>query len=178
MSYVYEAVVLAGGEAAVRRAFDRLDSPLSLRLLRLADRGFAVYCWREGAGRGFAAAEVNRLAAELSRTFRAALAVHYDDSRGIKTAQLFRNGKAVREFGEADEVWAPMDAHGDPRLDGPRYAGDAIPPDVECDCIRQAIDAGLEAAGFAGWADAASLRRAVCVRQDWLAERRGGGRRA
>jgi hypothetical protein len=177
MSYVYETVVLKGDEPAVRQAFDRLRSPLSLRLFRLADHGFAVYCWQDAA-RGFAAEEVNRLAAELSSTFGTALAVHYDDGCGIKVARLFRDGASVREFGEADEVWTPMDDQGDPRPDGPRYAGDAVPPDVECDCIRQAIDAGLEAAGFSGWTAAASLRRTLCGRQGWLTQRLAGGRRA
>jgi hypothetical protein len=40
---------------------------------------------------------------------------------------------------------------------GPRYAGNAVPADVECGCIWTSIDAALEAAGFRGWMTASDL---------------------
>ena len=91
------------------------------------------------------------------REFSAAVAVHYDDQVGLHTAMLSRNGVPVRYFGEQDEVWVPYGADGEPRTDGPRYAGNAVPDDVECDCIWNGIDAALEAAGFRKWITAHHL---------------------
>jgi hypothetical protein len=68
-------------------------------------------------------------------------------------------------------VWTPMNDRGYPVADGPRYPGNAIPRDVECDCVRQAIDAGLDAAGFAGWLTAAGLRDWACAEYLWLTDR-------
>jgi hypothetical protein len=172
MSTTYEAIVLAGDESAARAAFNGLRTPLSLGLLQHSVGGFVISCDEESSGRVFAVQEVNRLAAEMSARVGIALAAHYDDRCGVKAASLFREGAFVREFGEADEVWAPVDEQGEPNLDGPRYPGNALPADEECDCIRQAIDAGLQSAGFNGWVSASSLREAIRSRKDWLAEHR------
>lgn len=173
MSVVYEAVVWEGDASAVRAAFDRLQTALSLRLFQPADRGFVLVCWLPDDARRHAVDEVNRLAAVLSVDFVSALAVHYDDRCGVKTALLYRAGSAVREYGDSDEVWTPMDEQGYPVADGPQYGGDAIPPDVECDCIRQAIDAGLEEAGYRRWLSAADLREWSGSEGLWLAQRPG-----
>jgi hypothetical protein len=165
VSVVYEAVVFEGDAPLVRAAFDRLRTPLALRLLQLADRGFALVCWTPGGRRRHAVEEVNRLAAKLSSEFQTALAVHYDDGCGVKTAVECRAGSVVRQFGDAEELWTPMDERGYPVPDGPRYPGNAIPPDVECDCIRQAIDAGLEATGFGSWLSGAELRDKACSQE-------------
>jgi hypothetical protein len=75
---------------------------------------------------------------------------------------LSRDGEPARYFGEADEVWVPFGVGGELLTDGPRYAGDALPDDIECECIRNGIDAALEAAGFQGWVTAAELVQLVC----------------
>lgn len=163
MSMVYEAIVLCGDDGAVQHAFDALSSALAFRLLRFPAGGFAVLCVPRESGRNFASNEVDRLAAALSIEFGTTLAVHYDDRCGMKVGRQFRTGELVREVGEADEVWVQLDEQGEPLTDGPRFAGDGIPPGVECDCIRQAIDAGLETAGFSAWLNAAALRNAVSL---------------
>jgi hypothetical protein len=114
---------------------------------------------------------VERLAASLSVEYGVTLAVFYDDRCGVSVAILFRDGTPVRDFGEADEVWVPLDEDGDMLTDGPRYTRETLPPDAECDCIRQAIDVGLEAAGFCGWMTASDLQDIVGSDDGWLAER-------
>ena len=64
--------------------------------------------------------------------------------------------------GEADEVWVPYGDDGQLVLDGPRYSGDEVPEDVECDCVCNGIDAALEAAGFARWMTAGRLVNVAC----------------
>jgi hypothetical protein len=171
MSVVFDAVVLAGETAAVREAFESLRVPLALELHQADDRGFVILTRFDEPGRLFEWEEVDRLAASFSVTFGSALSVHYDDRGGVRAAGLFRGGAGVREFGEADEVWVPLDDDGDPRPDGPRYPGDRVPPDEECGCVRQAIDAGLEAAGFADWMTLRGLRDLACSEAGGLAQR-------
>jgi hypothetical protein len=162
MSVVYEAIVLSGDESAIGPAFDALKTTLSLRLLRLTTHGFAIARCRHDSSRAFAAEQVHRLAAELSVPFHTTVAVHYDDRCALKIAVLFEGGNLVQEFGEQNEIWVPIDDHGDPVLNGLRYPGNRKPPNQECDCIYQAIDAGLDAAGFSRWLSAATLRQAMC----------------
>jgi hypothetical protein len=174
MSIIFEAVTLEGDLAAIRDAFDRLKTPLALRLYQSDERGFVILS-QLNPGRLFKWEEVDRLAASLSFEFGTSLSVHYDDRGGVKAACLFRHGTAMREFGEADEVWVPMDEDWKPLAEAPRYSGDNLPPDEECDCIRQAIDVGLEAAGFDGWMNLEDMRNMACSDKGWLAHRDWGG---
>lgn len=157
LSTVYEAVVFEGDASAVRAYVECSQTKLSHRLFQASDLGFVLICWHPDNFRRHAVEEVNLLAADLSGTFGAAIAIHYDDRCAIRTAVFYQAGSMVRDFGEADEIWSPIDSCGYPG-DGPRYSGDAIPEDLECDCIQQAIDVGLETAGFGGWLTATILR--------------------
>jgi hypothetical protein len=170
---IFEAVVYEGDAPGVRAAFDRLQTRLALRLFQFEDRRFVLICWPAGAPRHHAVDEVNRIAEVFSREFGTALAVHYDDRCGVKVSVLYRSGSPIREFTEADEVWTPIDDDGEPISDGPQYPGDAIPDDVECDCIRQAIDVALDAAGFGGWLTEDELQDWACTEDLWIAQRLG-----
>jgi hypothetical protein len=175
MSIIFEAVTLAGDLAAIRDAFDRLMTPLALRLYQSDERGFVILS-QLNPGRLFKWEEVDSLAASLSVEFGTSLSVHYDDRGGVNAACLFRHGTAMRGFGEADEVWVAMDEDWKPEgwkpmADAPRYSGDNLPPDEECDCIRRAIDVGLEAAGFDGWTNLKDMRDIACSDEGWLAHR-------
>jgi hypothetical protein len=93
-------------------------------------------------GRLFKWEEIDRLAASLSFEFGTSLSVHYDDRGGVKAACLFRHGTAMREFGEADEVWVPMDEDwkplaGDTRRPWERTAGVTGIPPHEGDEVRR-----------------------------------------
>jgi hypothetical protein len=173
MSVIFEAVVLEGDLPAIREAVDSLRVPLDLDLYQADERGFVILT-SLGPGRLFNWEDVDRLAASLSIVFGTTLAVHYDDRGGVTVACLYREGAAVREFADADEVWVPMDDNGNPREDGPRYPGDHLPLDEECDCILQAIDVGIEAAGFGGWMTLSDLRDLACSDGPWLAQRERG----
>jgi hypothetical protein len=85
---------------------------------------------------------------------------------------LSQDGEPVRYFGDQDEVWVPFGEGTELVTDGPRYPGDALPAGVECDCIRTAIDAALEAAGFQGWMTAGELVQ-VAYRKDFVWQRLG-----
>jgi hypothetical protein len=166
MSVVYEAVVFEGDAGEARQAVERLRTPLALRLFRVADRGFALVCWRPGAATRHATREVDRLAAVLSEEFGAALAVHHDDRGGVESAELFRAGSPAPEVEAEDDNGYLIPV-------GPRYPAGVLPAGVACVCVREGIDAGLEEAGFAHWLTAAELREWACSDDRWLAERPG-----
>jgi hypothetical protein len=169
VSTYFEAVVVAADQPALIRLLEGLVEPdepnpfarISLEVHRVTERGFVVFGWRAGAKRPQAAQEMEGLADEVSLKLGTAVAVHYDNQVGVRAAMLSRDGEPVRCFGEEDEVWVPYGEGGELLLDGPRYPGSAVPEDVECDCIRNGIDAALEAAGFRGWITAGQLAAEV-----------------
>jgi hypothetical protein len=172
VSTYFEAVVVAADQAALIRLLEGLAGPdeprpfarITLAVHRVTEHGFVVFGWRAGTQRPQAAQEMEDLADELSLELGTAVAVHYDDQVGLRAAMLSRDGEPVRYFGEEGEVWVPYGAGGKLLLDGPRYPGNAVPEDVECDCIRTGIDAALEAAGFRDWLTASQLAAEVAYR--------------
>lgn len=183
MSVYFEAVVVAADQAALIRVLEGLpdlfepDEPdlfatITLELYRVTDRGFVVFAWRAGAKRPQAAQEIENLASELSLELGIAVAVHYDDQVGVKTAMLSQGGEPVRYFGDQDEVWVPFGEGDGLVTNGPQYPGDALPEGVECDCIWNAIDAALEAADFQRWMTAGELVQ-VAYRKDYVWQRLG-----
>jgi hypothetical protein len=172
VSVYFEAVVVAADESTMVRSLqslseqaDNLFGPITLELHSVAERGFVIFCSRVGAKRPQAAEEVENLANELSLKFGIAVAVHYDDQVGVRTAMLSQDGEPMRHFGEAEEVWIPYGDNGELVTDGLRYPGDAIPDDIECDCIRNGIDAAFEAAEFHTWVSSAWLAHVACRKE-------------
>jgi hypothetical protein len=157
MSSYFEAVVLEADQPALIRWLGALSwrdayfGPLTLTVSRVGAGRFVVFGWREGAGRPLCGQEMEDLADQLSLEFGKGVAVHYDDQVGLRAATLYIDGDRAAHFGQPDEVWVPYGEDGEPRMDGPRYPGNAVPDDVECDCIWNGIDAALEAAGFRTW---------------------------
>ena len=178
MSEVFEGVALSADEPAIRRAFNDLHSRLALRLTQLSPPIFGIYRSEYTEGAPFDLPELERIAQWLSKKFEPALAVFSDNRGHAMGSALFSGGRLMREFGESDETWVALDEDGMPELDGPRYSGDDLPEDFdEGECIRTAIDAGLEAAGFCALNEA-GLKEAFCYdRRGWLAEStpRSGG---
>ena len=185
MSMYFEAVVLAANQSALIRLLEglpELEEPdpfaaITLKVSREARGRYVVFGWRAGAKRPMCAQEMEDLADELTLELGSAVAVHYDDQVGLRAAMLSREGEPVRYFGEPDEVWVPYGEDGEPRPEGPRYPGNAVPDYVECDCIWNGIDAALEAAGFRKWITAHKLAAEVAYwafrgRHVW--ERPGG----
>ncbi len=158
----FEAVVVQAPQQPLIQALARLDAPddrvdellpITLKMHQVGHQRYVIFGWRAGQRRPDCAGEVESLAEELSFALAVpTVAVHYDDQCGpLKVALLVRNGEPVCAFGSADEVWVPYGEDGELVLDGPRYTGETVPDDVECDCIRNGIDAAIEAAGFAKW---------------------------
>jgi hypothetical protein len=168
----FEAVVLATNQSALIRLLAGLPdleepdpfAPITLTLSRVARGRYVVFGWRAGADRPQCAQEMEDLADELTLELGTAVAVHYDDQVGVRAAMLSRDGEPVRYFGEPDEVWVPYGKDGELCTDGPRYSGNAVPDDIECDCIWDGIDAALEAAGFRKWITAHKLAAQVAYR--------------
>jgi hypothetical protein len=171
MSEVFEGVVVSADESALRGAFNDLHSHLALRLTRLSPSIFGIYRFEYTEGRLFDLPELEQIAQLLSRKFDSALVVFYDNRAHAMGSALYSGGRLSREFGEADEIWVGLDEDGEPALDGPKYHGDDLPEDFdEGECIRTAIDTGLEAAGFRG-VNERELKQAFCYdERSWLAE--------
>jgi hypothetical protein len=178
VSYYFDAVVIAARQDdLIRRLQHPLVpgplAPINLELHRVGRGRFVVFGWRAGARRPDAWRELQALAYDLSLDFETAVAVHYDDQVGERFAAVAHNGDPLRQFGDPDEVWVPYGENGELVLDGPRYRGDALPEDVECDCVRNGIDAALEAAWLHGWLTCRDLVQVAASRKEPVWRRPG-----
>ena len=80
---MYEGIVFRCSDAAAPAAFRALPAPFPLRLVRLADDTFGVYRVAGRADR-FDVDAMTSLAAALSESTAAALAVFYDNRCGLR----------------------------------------------------------------------------------------------
>lgn len=142
--------------------FTRFLTPINLELFQVRGGRFVVFGWRAGAPRPWSWGELQTLAYNLSLEYNTAVAVHYDDQVSERLAVVARNGEPLRRCGKADEVWVPYGENGKVVKDGPRYPGDALPKDIECDCVRNGIDAALEVAGFHEWLTCRKMVKLAC----------------
>jgi hypothetical protein len=167
VSTYFDAVVVAARQSAL---VDWLKSPIipgplapiNLELHRVGEGHFVVFGWRAGAACPDAWGELQALAYGLSLNFGTAVAVHFDDQVSERLAAVAQDGEPFRQFAAVDEVWVPYGENGELVLDGPRFSGAALPGDLECDCIRNGIDAALEAAQFGGWMTSGKLVDVAC----------------
>jgi hypothetical protein len=183
MSMYFEAVVLAANKTALIRLLTNLPErqgascfiPITLKVSYVAKGRYVVFGWRAGADRPLCGQEMEDLANVLSLEFGKAVAVHYDDQVGVRAAMLSCDGKPAGYFGKPDEVWVPYGEAGNLQMEGPRYPGNALPDDVECDCIWNGIDAALEGAGFRTWIPSQLAAKVAyrAFREDPLWERLG-----
>ncbi len=141
---MYEGIVFRSPDAAAVDAFRGLSAPFRLRLVRLADGAFGVYRVAARSDR-FDVETLTSLAATLSESTSAALAVFYDNNSGVRAATVFRGGTCSAEFGEDDEWWAPLDDDGEPRRDVPPVSATDLDAAEEYECVRDAIEVGLAA---------------------------------
>lgn len=160
MSERYECVLLPGSRSEVTEAFHDLHSPLPIGLGEIDRNLFAVFVIER---RLFNPPEVEKIAVRLSMRFGEALLLHYDNSCGVRVAALYEGGAMLKEFGEGDEVWVPLDEQGHPDANRGQFRWDDIKDDSEgeYDCIWDAIDAGLEAFGAGDRVDSSSLKQKI-----------------
>jgi hypothetical protein len=161
MSEMYEGIVFRSSDAAAPAAFRSLPAPFPLRLVRLANGTFGVY---RVAGRSdrFDVEAMTSLAAALSESTSAALAVFYDNSCGVRATAVFRGGTLSAEFGEDDEWWVPLDDDGEPRRDVPPVPAADLDADEEYDCVRDAIEVGLATLEVPSEVTRDTLKAAFC----------------
>jgi hypothetical protein len=160
MSERYECVLFTGLRGEMIEAFHDLHSPLPIGLGELDRDVFAVYVKE---GRLFNPPEAEKIAVSLSMRFGKALLLLYDNSCDVRFAALYEGGALVKEFGEEDEIWVPLDERGYPDTDRGRFRWDDIKNDseVEYDCTWDAIDAGFEALGVGDRLDRCSLKKKI-----------------
>jgi hypothetical protein len=163
MSELYEGVIVVADPAAMARAFQSYHSPHILGFDAIRDNVFGVYT-RADRQIPFDHEETTRIAAHLSLTLGATLAVFYDNRCGINTADLYRNGQYLQTFTEADATWVALDVDGEPILTGPTFATHELRDDTdeEYDYLHSPIDIGLMALGVPPGVDAAELKQAFC----------------
>lgn len=170
MSEFYEGIVVQGERTAVRRAFDTLRSPLTFRLVHLGSSVFGIYRVATRSDR-FDMEALLTAAKHMAGQLDAALAVFYDNRVGVRTTALV-DERGIREFGEADELWVPLDEDGEPMRDAQRLRSHELEPEGEYDCITSTLDMGLEQLGVRATVTPGMLKDALCYeRLEWEAER-------
>jgi hypothetical protein len=97
--------------------------------------------------------EVNKLAGELSRRHGRSLVIRFDSRVGHRSATLYVDGQRASVFGEADELFVPLDERGLPRTNEKPLRADQLAPDEEYETIQNAIQQGLKALGRGSWND-------------------------
>lgn len=167
MSERYEGVVFCSSEQAAREAFSRLASGLRLRLVRLAPGVFGIH---RVAGRAaaFDRPAVERVAEQVSTEAGRAVALFYDNGCNVRGGALYSGGCRGREFGDEDAWWVPYREDGELMVDGPRLRQRELRPDLEYDCIFNAIDAALEAVQAGPRVSAALVKQAFCYGESEL----------
>ena len=167
MSEMYECIIVTGPRDEARQAFRNTQSPLCIGFGEIDHDLFAVYV--KETGRLFNHAEDEKIAITLSQRLGTALLVLYDNRCGSRFAALYARGIHVREFGESDELWVALDEEGEPLVSGRRFRWGDIKDDHdgEYDCIRNAIDAGLEALGILDRLDSVILKQKLVYEFDY-----------
>jgi hypothetical protein len=173
MSELFEAVLTKTTSVSAHDAFSALSSPLHLRLIRLSEDLYAIH--RVATINDlFDEASIDNVAARVSKSCGAALAVFYDNRAGLRCCHLFRAGVLDASFGERDEVWVRLDDEGKRIMEGERFSVDQLCDDEEYDCILTGIDAGLKALGADNPPTMSLLKDAFCYdRFEIEAERPG-----
>lgn len=164
MSESYEGVVFSSDESKAHRVFVALDSPLKLRLVRLAVEVFGIYRLATRS-EVFEQLAVEQIAQRVSAEVGNAIALFYADSCGVRGAVAYRNGQRIREFGERDEWWVPLDQDGEPVIAGTRIRVYEMCPAEEYDCVFSTIDAALQAVEVDSWVSPQIVQQAFCYEE-------------
>ena len=139
MSERYEAIIFRSADPQPVELFRRHAGQLTARLIHLGGAAFGIY---RVAGRGtsFDADAIEDVAAAVSTSVGVSLAVFYDNQCGVRFSTLFQNGLRSATFGEADELWVPLDESGQPRTDQPPTSAPAWAGGEEYERVRDGID--------------------------------------
>jgi hypothetical protein len=94
---------------------------------------------------------MEELAAAASKPARRALLIRFDSRTGHRSAELFEDGERRRSFGDADELYVPLDESGEPVLTAAPLRFADLDPEQEYETIENAIQLGLKAFGRGDW---------------------------
>src|SRR5262245_38251372 len=130
MSELYEGVVIVADAAAMDHTFQSCRSSHALGFDTIRDNVYGVYT-RADRQIPFDHEETRRIAAHLSSTLDAALAVFYDNRCRINTADLYRDGQYIQTFTEADAIWVALDVDGEPIFTGATFTTHELDNDTD-----------------------------------------------
>lgn len=153
MSYHFTCVVAHGISADDESCLNRRHEEL---------RPDCWVLWNPDAPRGWDIDTDRALARDLSVRFGRALLVLYDDSSGIRQAEMYADENLAASYGEQNEIWVPVDDKGYPVADGKHLTVEELRDDFEYDCIRNGIDVALDELLGESVVSSNQLRQAVC----------------
>jgi hypothetical protein len=151
MSYYFTCVALESGPIALPDGFT--SHSLSTELLLV---------WQSTSPRVPVAtdgADFVRLLSQYSDRF---LYIIYDDGCGVREATIYQNGDVAQSFGEADELWVPLDDSGMPLAGATPIPVDNLDDNAEYDCVQDGISLGLESFCIAKSVSVAQIRQIIC----------------
>jgi hypothetical protein len=99
------------------------------------------------------AEEMDEIAVGLSTRLGAVLVFEYDSRVGHRASRVYKDGELTATFGEADELWVPLDEQGYPILTADRLHTGELLNDVEYETVENAINLGLKTVGAGDWSD-------------------------
>ena len=93
--------------------------------------------------------EFDKLGSKLSSTIGGTLVVRYDSRIGHRSSSYFEGGHLVAAFGEADEIFSPLNDDG--FVTGARFRVVELDEDEEYETVENAIELGLGKFGGCSW---------------------------
>jgi hypothetical protein len=148
MSYVFEGVICSCSREQIKEIFNEISFPVKdveLSVLPVTDNLYIIQHYKR-----FFYTELDGVAIQVSRFFGCSLLIHYEGRVGYRSAELYQDGKLVKSFNEADEIWVLVDDDYNLLVDGPYLKVDELgdDPEVEYATLKNAIELGLEAFGY------------------------------
>jgi len=149
MSEVFEGIIFPTPATSFAEVHGR-ERGLELETHEIGDGLTTVYR-SDPRKDGAFSSKMDELAAEVSRLGEMVLLARFDSRVGKRSSAIFENGERRQVFGEADELYVPMDERGDPIRDAPPLTLAMLDPKEEYETIQNAIQLGLRALGRGSW---------------------------
>jgi hypothetical protein len=148
VSEIFEGIVYETSGMDRLGYVDQLASTLETRVL---DEHLAVSFRQDSRSQAAFSDQMESLAAQYSEQLGRALLVRFDSRIGHRSAELFEQGAHVRSFGEADELFVPLDDRGMPVTTAKALRADELDASMEYETSTNAIQLGLKSLNHDGW---------------------------
>ena len=149
MSEIFEGILSPAQATSFAEARGR-ECGLVLETQEIGDGLTAVYRSDPRQEATFSS-KMDELAAEVSRRGGRVLLARFDSRVGKRSSAIFEDGERRQVFGEADELYVPLDERGDPVGDAPPLTLAMLDPKEEYETIQNALQLGLRALGRGSW---------------------------